>query len=110
MKMRNHDWVVIIALVIIAGCLVYLSRERSGSNVEIIKTVDSLGQVNKKLTTFDSIQTENLNRFLDSLKVLKNDLQREKKERRHENLLLIRKTNEIKRDFDRITLPDRPDF
>lgn len=93
--------------------VIFIADQKRGSSKEdqqAQQALDSLRFINKKLVTFDSIQTASQNRFLDSLSSIKKLLEYEKVQRLKETRLLRKQNQELENRFNSISLPDRPDF
>jgi hypothetical protein len=107
MKIKNIAMFVLTALLGIGLAAKFGSKSKYH---QIEERLDSLRILNKKITTFDSIQSASQNRFLDSLSTIKTKLDYERVQRIKENKLLRKRNQDLQDRFNSITVPDRPEF
>lgn len=102
-------YMIFIALICVSAGF-FLGHYKASENSRLVNRIDSLMEVDKKVVKFDSLRTADLNRFLDSLKVLRTALITEKAQRHAQDLILLQKANSIVQRYDNIVVPERPDF
>jgi hypothetical protein len=100
---------VIIGIIAI-GLIVHSESVRRAREAKQRQYIDSLFRDSRQTITFDSIRSVIDQRFTDSLRSIRAELDRERSTRRRETQNIRRETNKLRHRLDSIGPIDRPDL